>query len=242
MTAILVTRFVLGERLRTTTINRLGRLRYYFWAWFVAVAGTIAVMLLTVLFGVSQFDFQFTLARNQLNQWLAEGAKVPSFLTPQVFALGGAFLAITIAPFINCFFALGEELGWRGFLLPRLIQTGMGQWKALLLSGAIWGIWHAPAIVQGHNYPLHPYLGVLLMTAFCVLLGIIFGWLRLASGSVWAPTFAHGAFNAVAGLPMLITTPCDWAIGGMLTSLIGWIPLALFIAWLAWTKRLPVQT
>lgn len=242
LAAILVTRFVLGESLRTTTVNRLGQLRYYLWAWFVPVAGTIAVMLLSVLFVVSQFDFQFTLAQNQLNQWLADGAKVPSFLTPQVFVFWGAFLAITIAPFVNCLFALGEELGWRGFLLPRLIQTGMSQWKALLLSGMIWGIWHAPAIVQGHNYPLHPYLGVPLMTAFCVLLGIIFGWLQLASGSVWAPTLAHGTINAVAGLPMLITTPCDWAIGGMLMSLIGWIPLVLFIAWLAWTKRLPVQT
>lgn len=80
------------------------------------------------------------------------------------------------------------------------------------------------------------------MTMFCMLLGVIFGWLQLAGGSVWAPTLAHGTINAVAGLPMLISTPCDLAIGGVLSSAIGFIPLTLFIAWLAWSGRLPVQT
>jgi membrane protease YdiL (CAAX protease family) len=237
LAAILVTRFVLGESLGTTTINRLGRLRYYLWAWSLPIAGTIAVTLLTFLFGIARFDPALTFLRDRLQ---ASGAQLPGFLTPQVIFFIGTISALTLAPLINSVFALGEELGWRGFLLPRLIQAGMGQWKALLLSGMIWGIWHAPIIVQGHNYPAHPYLGVLLMTVFCMLLGIIFGWLQLAGGSVWAPTLAHGTINAVAGLPLVISTPCDLAVGGALSSVIGWIPLALFIAWLAWSGRLPV--
>jgi Type II CAAX prenyl endopeptidase Rce1-like len=70
--------------------------------------------------------------------------------------------------------------------------------------------------------PEHPYLGVLLMTIFTTLLGVIFGWLQLASGSVWVPTLAHASLNAVAGMPFLLLTPFDTAVGGMLTSLIGW--------------------
>jgi uncharacterized protein len=149
-------------------------------------------------------------------------------------------LALTLAPLFNVLFALGEELGWRGFLLPRLLGAGLNQWVALSLSGAVWGLWHSPVILMGGNYPDHPYVGVLLMTGFCVLLGIIFGWLRLASGSVWAPTLAHGSLNAVTSTPLLLLTPVDTALGGTLLGLIGWIPMLAFIGWLAWSGRLPV--
>jgi hypothetical protein len=118
----------------------------------------------------------------------------------------------------------------------------MSQWQALLLSGAIWGMWHAPAIMLGLNYPTHPYLGILLMTFFCVLLGLVFGWLQLASGSVWVPTLAHASLNAIAGLPILLLTSHDSAVGGTLVSVVGWIPITAFVIWLYWTKRLPVVT
>jgi membrane protease YdiL (CAAX protease family) len=239
LASILVTRFVLKESLRTTTIGRLGRLRYYLWAWSLPIAFTLAAIFLTVLFGIARFDFELTWFRRQLQE---SGARLSPSLTPKVIFLIGTIPVLTLAPLINSIFALGEELGWRGFLLPRLMKAGMGQWKALFTSGAIWGIWHAPIIVQGLNYPNHPYLGVLLMTAFCALLGVIFGWLQLACGSVWAPTLAHGTLNAVGGLPLCILTPFDTALGGTMASLIGWIPLAVFIAWLAWSGRLPVRT
>ena len=64
---------------------------------------------------------------------------------------------------------MGEELGWRGFLLPKLLP--IGQWKAILVSGLIWGFWHAPVIAQGHNFPRHPYWGILVMMFACMLLG-----------------------------------------------------------------------
>jgi membrane protease YdiL (CAAX protease family) len=136
-------------------------------------------------------------------------------------------------------FALGEELGWRGFLLPRLLP--LGQWRAILLSGAIWGIWHAPAILQGHNYPGRPVAGVFMMIVFCVLLGAIFSWLYLRTRSPWAPALAHGSINAIAGLPILFMTGVDISIGGTVASIIGWSPLSLFVAWLVWTHRLPVK-
>src|SRR5436305_814196 len=63
--------------------------------------------------------------------------------------------------------AFGEQWGWRGYLLPRLLP--LGQWPALLLSGAIWGLWHAPVILLGYNYPQHPILGVLVMVGTCAV-------------------------------------------------------------------------
>ncbi len=235
LSVLLVTKLVLRESWRTTTIDRLGPKRCYLWAWFLPAAGTLASTGLTAALTAANFDPHFSRFRETLE---AQGLVLPiplwAVVASQIVA------ALTIAPLINAPFALGEELGWRGFLLPRLMKAGLGPWPALVLSGVIWGVWHAPVIAQGHNYPDHPYLGVLLMIVFCTLLGIIFGWLQLSSGSVWVPTIAHGALNAIAGLPLLVLTEFDTAVGGMLTSLIGWIPLTGFVVWLAWTNRLPV--
>ena len=237
ISALLVTRFVLHESWRTTTVDRLGRKRYYLWAWFLPFLGTLAAMGLTVLFGVARFDPEFTQLRKTLEAAGAPPLPIPLWAV----VVTQVIQALTFAPLFNALFAVGEELGWRGFLLPRLMAAGLSQWRALILSGVIWGVWHAPVILRGHNYPDHPRLGVLLMIGFTTLLGIVFGWLWLASGSVWVPTIAHGALNAIGGLPLLLLTPFDTAIGGMLTSLIGWIPMLAFIAWLAWSGRLPVR-
>ena len=99
---------------------------------------------------------------------------------------------------VNAIAAFGEELGWRGFLVPALRRWGT--WPALLVSGLIWGIWHAPIILLGYNFGRADLTGVLLMTGGCVVLGVLFGWLRLRSASIWPAVFAHGAFNASAAM------------------------------------------
>ncbi|MBL6962040.1 MAG: CPBP family intramembrane metalloprotease, partial [Anaerolineales bacterium] len=147
--------------------------------------------------------------------------------------------ALTIAPLINVIFALGEELGWRGFLLPKLLP--LGQWKAILISNLIWGFWHAPAIVMGLNYPGYPIAGVFMMVVFTLLVGIIMSWLYLNTKSPWTPALAHGSLNAIASLPILFLIPgIDLAIGGTLASVMGWIPLAIFVLWLLGSRRVPV--
>jgi membrane protease YdiL (CAAX protease family) len=147
-----------------------------------------------------------------------------------------ALFALTLAPLFNTLFALGEELGWRGYLLPTLMPLGQG--RAILLSGVIWGVWHAPAILQGHNYPGQPVLGVFLMVGFCVLFGAILSWLYLRTGSPWAPALGHGALNAFAGIPLMFMPGVNMALGGTLTSLVGWIPMILFVGWLIWKRDL----
>jgi membrane protease YdiL (CAAX protease family) len=175
--ALLATRFGARESLSSLNLRRLGPKRFYLWAWLLPICLAIATAGLTWAFGAGDLDREFSL----IQQSLLEGTPGGESFSPAVFAAGQILFAFTLAPLFNTLFALGEELGWRGFLLPRLLP--LGQWKAILVSGAIWGVWHAPAILQGHNYPDHPILGVFMMIVFTVLLGAIFSWLYLETNS-----------------------------------------------------------
>lgn len=231
--AIVVTRWIGGRSLRTLNLGRLGPKRFYLWAWLLPLVLSLGALLFTVLVGTGRLDFTFALMREGMAA-LPETVPVP----PWVLVLAQIAASLTFAPLINTVFALGEELGWRGYLLPKLLP--MGQWRAMVLSGVIWGVWHAPVIAQGHNYPGQPILGVFLMIGFCVLLGAIMSWLYLETRSPWAPALAHGAVNAVAALPLLFLEPgLDIVWGGTLASPPAWIGMALFIAWLVYTRRLP---
>jgi len=233
LAAILVTRFVRKEPLRMLNLNRLGDKRTYLWAWLLPLGLAILTGLLTWAFGFGELDLEFSLIRDAM-QAAPGGTAVP----PALIVLAQIGISLTFAPLINTLFALGEELGWRGFLLPQLLP--LGQWRAILISGVIWGIWHAPAVLQGLNYPGMPVLGVLLMVIFTILLSAIFSWLYLRTGSPWAPALGHGALNAIAGLPVLFLSGVDITYAGTLASPVGWISLALFVGWLAWTRRLPL--
>jgi hypothetical protein len=102
--------------------------------------------------------------------------------------------SIVLGPLFNIPAALGEELGWRGFLLPRLMPLGKA--RAYLLLGAIWGLWHAPLIVAGLNYPGHPVTGIFMMMIACTAFGTFFNELTLSCRSVLLAAWMHGALNA----------------------------------------------
>jgi membrane protease YdiL (CAAX protease family) len=102
---------------------------------------------------------------------------------------------------INAIAAFGEELGWRGFLVHAF--KNMHFVKASLLIGLIWGFWHAPMILMGHNYPQHPQVGILMMTILCILLTPILIYITLKSKSVIAAAITHGTMNAVAGISII---------------------------------------
>lgn len=108
---------------------------------------------------------------------------------------------------INAVFAFGEEIGWRGYLLK--LFKGKKFLVAALFIGIIWGLWHAPLILHGHNYPQHPEVGVLMMVVLCLLLTTMLMYFRLKSCSVIVPAIMHGTYNAVAGISNLLVTPFD---------------------------------
>lgn len=106
-------------------------------------------------------------------------------------------------------FFFGEEYGWRVYLQDRLIKL-CGRTKGVLLVGLIWGIWHAPVIAMGYNYPGHPVLGVALMTIFTIIIGIIFSFAVFKTKSVWVAVLLHMVTNVGASAAvMYISNPVD---------------------------------
>lgn len=117
--------------------------------------------------------------------------------------VSGMFAGLTI----NLVFAFGEEIAWRGFLMQ--IFKGKKFIATALWTGLIWGLWHAPVILNGHNYPQHPVAGVFMMVILCLLLTPILMYFRIKSRSVIVPAIMHGTMNAVAGLSILLVTPAN---------------------------------
>lgn len=106
---------------------------------------------------------------------------------------------------VNGLFAFGEEYGWRGWLMNEL--RPLGSFKANLLTGAMWGLWHAPVILMGFNYGGHRLVGPLFMVILCVPLSFLLWRGRDYTGSTLGPAIMHGALNGSAGFFL-------WFVGG----------------------------
>lgn len=102
--------------------------------------------------------------------------------------------------------ALGEEIGWRAYLYPKLEEV-MGEGKALIVGGIIWSVWHFPMLYIGHNFGTDywgaPWMGFLVFTIYCVALGSIFYFFTKKTKSVWTSAFMHAIHNTVASVSLL---------------------------------------
>ena len=146
-------------------------------------AGTIATQ--------AQFD--------EVLQRLSPGASSVPIAVVIVSTLINALIAgLTI----NGVFAFGEEYGWRGVLAEELRPLGVV--RANLVTGVLWGLWHAPLIALGHNYGAQWAAGIPMFVLITVPLSFILWWARERSGSVVTAAVVHGAFNGFAGLFTLI--------------------------------------
>jgi len=133
----------------------------------------------------------------------ALGRTVPPLLG---FAIA-LLLAGTIDLLPNALLAAGEEIGWRGYMLTRLIDVGVP--LPVLVSGLIWGLWHVPVILGGIYAagPL-PLLSAALFMGAATSSGYVFARLRLETGSIWPAIVLHGTWNSV------IQGPFDGATAG----------------------------
>jgi CAAX protease family protein len=216
-----------------------GSLGYWLFGWFGLTAIGLATPFLEALLGMLHLDLvNFSGYHHLLLQRPGGDAALARF-SVQTFVLI-QLGSLLIAPGINAIFAFGEEWGWRGFLLPKLLP--LGQWPALLLTGVLWGLWYSPVILLGYDYPFHPKFGVILMTIFCVIFGIFLGWLRLSTGSIWPAAIGHGALNAVGGFAYVVVD-ADQTIDTAHVTILGWtgwiLPLVVILL-LVVLKRLPV--
>ena len=213
-----------------------GKLRYLLAAWFSpAVLALLGSALYFLLFP-AQLDRSGSLIAAQLGE--AGLAQLEAAgMSLQTYTLVQLVTALTWAPCLNMLFALGEEVGWRGALYPRL-KARFGVGKGRLVGGLVWGVWHWPVmILAGYNYGTQywgaPVLGPLVFCLVTVALGVLFDWLYEKTHCIWIPALAHGAFNAASGLPSLFLTAAGTkfsTLGPTPIGLIAGLPLFLLAA------------
>jgi hypothetical protein len=232
--AFLTIRFVTHEKVASIHL-RFGPSWKPYLATALLIPLTFAVTyLLTWLLGIGQPDWQLV---NFFGTIAATGVDMSTAPSPTL--LLGALFGISLvgAPFINGLFGLGEELGWRGFLLPRLMP--LGKTKAYLLLGVIWGLWHAPLVAVGFNYPDSPILGVFFMILLTSAISLTLNELTLHYQSAILAGWIHGVFNSQAyGIwRSLLFAGTNPFLGGI-TGLVGIAVLALVgFATMQWVKR-----
>ena len=164
--------------------------------------------------------------------WTLESLKNELGMTPMQYVLIGAAQAVTYAPLINMIPAVGEEAGWRGYMMPRLKER-FGLLNGRLLGGILWGVWHWPLMLlvgyeYGTEYLGAPALGLVVWCVVCFALNTLLDWLYEKTNCIWIPAIAHGAFNAAATIPVMLTYPADAyynVLGPMPIGLIGMLPM-----------------
>lgn len=186
----------------------------------VWLAIAMGALLLAQALGWVQLDWSMS----------AFAATLPAGLDAST-ALIITLLALPLNTLVSAVPAFGEELGWRGFLQSAL--SPLGFWRMSLLSGVLWGLWHAPVILLGYNFERPDLLGVLAMVVFCVLVGTLLHWLRAICHNVWVAAVAHGAVNTVSGVTLLFLPEGADVLWTTVLGAPGWIVLGALIAVMA---------
>lgn len=172
---------------------------------------------------------------------LAGEMGVPVPATTEMPPVGALYVAALVGAFtagltINGLFAFGEEYGWRGFLMDEL--RPLGPVAANLLTGVLWGLFHAPLILLGFNYAPYNLAGVGMMIVFVTPFSFLLWRAREHTGSLFAAAIIHGGFNAFAGFFLLLVLGRHPLVSAPV-GLIGALGLALVAAayWAATAGR-----
>ena len=227
--ATLITqRYFVKEPIATALGIKLSINRWYFVGWFSPLIFSLLVFAVALLLPGVEFSTELERFSGQFEK-MSDPKKLgvlKSMLkeSPIQSVVLGTFSALFAGLTINAIAGFGEELGWRGFLVRQFSHLSF--WRTSLLIGFIWGIWHGPLILLGHNYPMHPAIGVGMMTIFAILLSPLFLYVRLKSGSVISVAIMHGTINASSGLAVILLRGGNDLLVGV-TGLAGFIVLVL---------------
>jgi len=173
-----------------------------------------------VSFSVAYEGFLSSLPAEQAELAMQQLSRFP----PIIFLLIQIIQALIASYTINALFGLGEELGWRGYLLKTLQNKKL--LPVSLIIGTVWGLWHFPLILIGHNYPQHPVAGVGMMIIWCILLTPMMIYIVIKSKSVITAAIFHGANNAICKIVILYTVGGNDITNGV-TGVAGFITLLL---------------
>lgn len=229
----MITALVL-QKIDKEKFNHTGLVNFKFsWAWLVAWLLPVVIVLLCIpvnglmpgvelKYSAEQLINQYHVPEEQQDMVREQMGKMPAYLMITITLVSGLMTGVSI----NAIFAFGEEYGWRNYLVHALREHKF--WTAALFIGIVWGIWHFPLILMGHNYPNEPQWGVLLMVVFCVLAGILELYFVLKTKSMIVAAVMHGTINAVAGVVIYFTLGGNDFLNGM-TGLSGFIVMAFAI-------------
>jgi membrane protease YdiL (CAAX protease family) len=161
--------------------------RYEGWAYLLPLLYALPVYVLTWIFIRGSFGFKGFAAQSAAAYGFPNSPHVTAFIAVLAFASVGLVGSMS--------HALGEEIGWRGFLLPRLVgRTNFT--VGCFISGCIWAVWHYPALLLAdYNSGTPKPFALSCFTVMVIGAAFVFGWFRLKSGSLWPPAMLHASHN-----------------------------------------------
>ncbi|MBQ6041305.1 MAG: CPBP family intramembrane metalloprotease [Oscillospiraceae bacterium] len=193
--ANLLTRKITKEGMQNSLFHLRfkGHFKYYALAALIPlVQGILMAVTMTTVYG--HWDFSEIAGRQSAAHIISTGLIV--------LAIGPLFAWNTF----------GEEFGWRAYMNQKM-EPLLGTTGTVIVGGIIWGVWHAPLTIEGHNfgtdYPGYPYLGIICMCIFCIAEGAFLMWLTKKTGSVFPAAIMHACNNT--GVTYLNT----WLISGV---------------------------
>jgi uncharacterized protein len=195
--------------------------RYVRLGFWLPVGVTACVYVVTWATGLGGF-FNHAFLQSAAGDYGLAALPTPVALTAYV------LLSLTAALVPAISRALGEELGWRGFLVPALSRvTGFA--GVSVISGGLWALWHVPVILfSAYHSSTPPWLNILCFTALTIGCSCVMAWLRLRSGSVWPSVLLHATHNIVVQrifTPLTVDT-------GKTAWIIDEFGVGLAVAWL----------
>jgi len=143
--------------------------QYYVFAWLYPLAAAPVVVVLAIIVGFA----------------------APGVAKLSLMDVAGPLLISLVSTLVT----FGEEFGWRGYLQIRLFADR--PLLAAIATGLIWGIWHYPMILLGYLFPGQATMALVLYPVNMVVTSVLYGWLRLRTGSVWSASLFHAAGNSL---------------------------------------------
>lgn len=238
---VLLTRLITKEGFKEAWLYpRLkGNFKHYLLAWFGPGILTFAGMGIYFLLVPGSFDPDCGYMKQAM---AAAGTPYEAQAVPMNMLMAIQIVqALLLAPILNFVTCFGEEWGWRGYLLPK-VSKHFSTVPTLLITGIIWGLWHAPLTIIGHNYGLgywgFPFTGIAMMCLFCITLGIFLSFVTLKTGSCIPAIIGHGAVNGIGAIGIYFTHDGgNPFIGPAPMGIIGMIPFMIVAAFMVLNLR-----
>lgn len=231
---VLITRLVTKEGFKNAWIRPYfkGNMKVYLLAYFGPGVLTIVGTILYFVIFRGNFDPNCGYMKLTLEAAGTPAEALPMPLSTLLVIQG--VQALVLGPILNFVTCFGEEWGWRGYLLPKMNEK-FSTIPLLLISGVIWGLWHAPLTIVGHNYGVgyvgFPFTGILAMCLFCIVMGTFLSYVSLKTKSCIPAVLGHGAINSFAAIGMYFTVDGgNPFVGPAPTGIIGMIPFIIVAA------------